>query len=280
VYGEDAFVPLARVDAVAGVDGAARAEVRHLHTDHLGTPRELTDADGRVVWAARYRAWGNVLEVVQDTESGNLSPGEQINEFSAAQPVRFQGQYYDTETGLHYNRYRYYDPDTARYLSQDPIGLVGGDNLYQYAPSPTTWIDPLGLAKYVVIGEGQASVEAYAVAIRQKLPNDEFRTIGKEWLGLMKASGASRFPIGSQEWEVTALNANADWIVERYAEGYAFIDIGTDAAENRSPFYAVEKQTLAQVGGKVYKGAPRAVAEARKGSKESSRPKSKVLCSL
>jgi hypothetical protein len=76
------------------------------------------------------------------------------------------------------------------------------------------------------------------------------------------------------------LNANADWIVERHAQGYAFIDMGTDSAANRSPFYAVEKQTLAQVGGKVYKGAPSAVAEARKGSKESSRPKSKVLCSL
>jgi RHS repeat-associated protein len=280
VYGEDAFVPLARVDAVAGVDGAARAEVRHLHTDHLGTPRELTDSDGRVVWAARYRAWGNVLEVVQDRESIDLSGGEHITELRVTQPIRFQGQYFDTETGLHYNRFRYYDPDTARYLTQDPIGFAGGNNLYQYAPSSTTWIDPLGLAKYVVIGEGQASVEAYAVAMRQKLPYDEFRTIGKDWAGLMKVSGASKFPLGSQEWEVTALNANADWIVERHAQGYSFIDMGTDSAANRSPFYAVEKQTLAQVGGKVYKGAPSAVTEARKGSKESSRPKSKVLCSL
>ena len=73
VYGEEAFVPLARVDAVADGGGAARAEVRHLHTDHLGTPRELTDADGRVVWAARYRAWGDVLHVVQDEASSTLA---------------------------------------------------------------------------------------------------------------------------------------------------------------------------------------------------------------
>nr|WP_208281767.1 RHS repeat-associated core domain-containing protein [Massilia oculi] len=57
----------------------------------------------------------------------------------------FQGQYFDDETGLHYNRYRYYDSDTARYLTQDPIGLSGGENLYGYAPNPTGWKDPLGL---------------------------------------------------------------------------------------------------------------------------------------
>jgi len=61
--------------------------------------------------------------------------------------LRFQGQYYDYETGLHYNRFRYYDPDVGRFVSQDPIGLAGGTNIYQYAPNPLMWIDPLGLAK-------------------------------------------------------------------------------------------------------------------------------------
>ncbi|MDH5859287.1 RHS repeat-associated core domain-containing protein, partial [Lampropedia aestuarii] len=54
--------------------------------------------------------------------------------------------YYDAETGLHYNRFRYYDPDCGRFVSQDPIGLYGGDNLYQYAPNPVYWIDPYGLS--------------------------------------------------------------------------------------------------------------------------------------
>lgn len=63
------------------------------------------------------------------------------------QPIRFQGQYFDAETGLHYNRFRYYDPDVGRFISQDPIGLAGGDNLYAYAPNPTGWVDPLGLAR-------------------------------------------------------------------------------------------------------------------------------------
>jgi RHS repeat-associated protein len=60
------------------------------------------------------------------------------------QSIRFQGQWHDPETGLHYNRFRYYDPDVGRFIHQDPIGLLGGNNLYQYAPNPLDWIDPLG----------------------------------------------------------------------------------------------------------------------------------------
>lgn len=76
---------------------------------------------------------------------------EAANESLYAEPIelnlRFQGQYYDEETGLHYNRFRYYDPDVGRFVSQDPIGLEGGENLYQYAPNPSGWSDPLGLSK-------------------------------------------------------------------------------------------------------------------------------------
>ena len=52
---------------------------------------------------------------------------------------------YDTETGLHYNRFRYFDPDSGMFTSRDPIGLMGGSNVFQYAPNPTGWIDPFGL---------------------------------------------------------------------------------------------------------------------------------------
>ncbi|MGQ3853880.1 RHS repeat-associated core domain-containing protein, partial [Pseudomonas capsici] len=60
-------------------------------------------------------------------------------------PLRFQGQYFDTETGLHYNRHRYYNPGTGRFLTPDPIKLAGGLNNYRYVPNPTGWVDPLGL---------------------------------------------------------------------------------------------------------------------------------------
>ena len=105
-------------------------EVYYYQLDHLGTPQELTDASGKIVWSAHYRAYGNVIKF-------------DINEIS--NPLRFQGQYYDEESGLHYNRDRYYNPNTGRYLTPDPIKLAGGLNSYQYVPNPTGWVDPLGL---------------------------------------------------------------------------------------------------------------------------------------
>nr|WP_306108864.1 RHS repeat-associated core domain-containing protein [Pseudomonas sp. Fl5BN2] len=62
-------------------------------------------------------------------------------------PLRFPGQYYDEESGLHYNRHRYYDPETAQYLSPDPLGLGGGTRPQGYVDNPLSWIDPLGLAE-------------------------------------------------------------------------------------------------------------------------------------
>ncbi|WKJ90897.1 RHS repeat-associated core domain-containing protein [Methylomonas montana] len=108
----------------------ANGTTYHYHLDHLGTPRELTDTDGRIVWSARYRAYGNLA----------LADVEAIDN-----PLRFQGQYYDAETGLHYNLNRYYDPNAGRFIHQDPIGLRGGSNVYRYAQNPVNWIDPLGL---------------------------------------------------------------------------------------------------------------------------------------
>ena len=118
------------------------AQVLYIHTDHLGTPRELSDIHGHIRWSASYQTWGNTLRIEQSAQQQNHLP--------QLQPLRFQGQYFDPETGLHYNRFRYYDPDIGRFISQDPIGLAGGNNLYQYAANPVSWIDPLGLAGYTV----------------------------------------------------------------------------------------------------------------------------------
>ncbi|WP_192893882.1 RHS repeat-associated core domain-containing protein, partial [Morganella morganii] len=71
-----------------------------------------------------------------------------------SQNLRFQGQYLDRETGLHYNTFRYYDPDTGRFTQHDPIGLAGGLNLYQYAPNALVWVDPWGWARYGNTGGG------------------------------------------------------------------------------------------------------------------------------
>ncbi|MBC3778079.1 RNase A-like domain-containing protein, partial [Pseudomonas sp. SWRI99] len=70
--------------------------------------------------------------------------------------LRFQGQYFDAESGLHYNRHRYYDPRLGRYLTPDPVKLAGGVNQYQYVPNPTGWVDPLGLSCNPCPGEIRA----------------------------------------------------------------------------------------------------------------------------
>jgi RHS repeat-associated protein len=98
--------------------------------DHIGTPIELLSAKSEIAWAARYHAWGSI---------------DRRTQFQVVQPLRFQGQYHDNETNLRYNRYRYYDPDSAKFLTKDPLGLRGGENLYSYVPNPTAWVDPLGL---------------------------------------------------------------------------------------------------------------------------------------
>jgi RHS repeat-associated protein len=103
--------------------------------DHLGTPMELTDEQGDIAWAGVYKAWGLAKE--QRSETAKRT--------DVRNPLRFQGQYFDVETGLHYNRYRYYDPQVGRFIGKDPIGLEGGFNIYAYAPNPVEWIDPYGL---------------------------------------------------------------------------------------------------------------------------------------
>ncbi|MCI3245461.1 MULTISPECIES: DUF6531 domain-containing protein [Streptomyces] len=101
-------------------------------TDLVGTPTELVDETGRTVWRSRSTLWGLPL-------AGRSPAIEDC-------PLRFPGQYFDAETGLHYNHHRYYDPGTARYHSPDPLGLEPAPNHHNYVVNPLVWIDPLGLA--------------------------------------------------------------------------------------------------------------------------------------
>jgi RHS repeat-associated protein len=105
-------------------------KVYYIIEDSIGAPRELVDSRGTVTWSMRYKLWGRA---------------EHTRRASVGCSMRFQGQWFDEETGLHYNRFRYYDPDTGRFISQDPTRLAGGRNLYSYAPNPLNWIDPFGL---------------------------------------------------------------------------------------------------------------------------------------
>ncbi|OZO02254.1 type IV secretion protein Rhs, partial [Pseudomonas sp. IB20] len=127
IYEPESFRPLALLEGFGPKD----TQPFHYQLDHLGTPQELTAPDGEIVWSAHYRAYGEIARL-------------DINKID--NPLRFQGQYFDQESGLHYNRHRYYNPDIGRYLTPDPVKLAGGINAYQYAPNPTGWVDPLGLS--------------------------------------------------------------------------------------------------------------------------------------
>uniref|UniRef100_UPI002090CDED RHS repeat-associated core domain-containing protein n=1 Tax=Acinetobacter indicus TaxID=756892 RepID=UPI002090CDED len=110
-------------------------QITFYHCDQVGTPQTMTNARGENVWEITQDTWGSTLDIKTVNPD---NPFEQSN-------LRFQGQYYDQETGLHYNRYRYYEPHSARYVSKDPIGLNGGMNTSAYVSDPTQWVDPMGL---------------------------------------------------------------------------------------------------------------------------------------
>ena len=146
VYEPGSHVPMARLDAKAEPAAASTARILHFHNDTAGLPEELSSSDGNLCWRASYKTWGaTVAEQWEVTalDGRPARPGEEAPQ-PAEQNLRFQGQYLDRDTGLHYNTFRFYDPDIGRFISPDPIGLEGGDNLHSYAPNPMRWIDPLG----------------------------------------------------------------------------------------------------------------------------------------
>jgi RHS repeat-associated protein len=107
----------------------------YFHNDHLGTPQVLTDDSQVIAWKAVYTPFGDAVASIQTVDN----------------PFRFPGQYYDQETGLHYNYFRYYNPQTGRYITPDPIGLEGGINLFTYVEgNPVRWVDPWGLRKVIL----------------------------------------------------------------------------------------------------------------------------------
>lgn len=153
IFEPESFVPLA-VFAESVNDQPAWG---YFSCDQVGTPQEMYSGEGEIVWTAELDAWGGKLPATKRRLTD--------------QPLRFQGQYSDSESGLHYNRYRYFDPRKGAYTSDDPLGIQGGTNLRAY-PTPTRFADPLGLSKSgpssstcastccaIVIGETQNRVE-------------------------------------------------------------------------------------------------------------------------
>lgn len=127
----DVFAQYVYLNATRPVLKLEGDEAYAIHTDHLGTPRMMSDKNGVLVWSAHYSPFGKAT----------------VLENSVSLPLRLPGQYMDAETGTHYNYLRDYDPSTGRYLTSDPIGLNGGINTYVYAANnPIGLFDSMGLA--------------------------------------------------------------------------------------------------------------------------------------
>ncbi|MCZ4083353.1 putative T7SS-secreted protein [Streptomyces antarcticus] len=132
-WDHDGLVPVAQLERILdGPSGQREIDRRFfaIVTDLIGTPTALLDEQGETAWRARSTLWGLTG---WSTDS------------SAYTPLRFPGQYSDPESGLHYNVHRYYDPETARYMSQDPLGLAAAPHPASYVSNPLSWSDPLGL---------------------------------------------------------------------------------------------------------------------------------------
>jgi RHS repeat-associated protein len=127
IYRPETFEPLAVLGQTA--QGQALGTLHYVN-DPNGCPTRLIDGQGQVLWAASYSAWGAI---------------DKLHASTVSNPIRLQGQYEDGETGLYYNRNRYYEPNIGCFAAADPLGLQPGPNTYSFAPNTYSWTDPLGL---------------------------------------------------------------------------------------------------------------------------------------
>lgn len=193
----------------------------------MGTPLQAFDEAGKLVWEWELDIYGAVRR-----GKGN----------KGFMPFTYQGQCEDAETGLAYNRFRYYDSESGNYISQDPIGLEGGNPiLYGYVRGPNKLTDVLGLNPIIVIGEGQVRVNS--VAYQLKRDGLEVRAITDDWAREFKTYD----PYIKELHEPQSIEYNRKWIRERMAEGYDIYDIG--CIDGNSSFYAPE---LDEISGAKY----------------------------
>ncbi|SUB88431.1 Cell wall-associated polypeptide CWBP200 [Porphyromonas macacae] len=230
LFEEGSFVPTAKI-----VGNKSYSII----TDYLGTPTHAFDSKGDKIWKRELDIYGKARE------------GD-----SSFIPFLFQGQYFDAETDLCYNRFRYYSPDTGSYISQDPIGLAGGNpTLYGYVFDSNTEIDPFGLEcgpRKVKTGE-EIAPNTTVKRIKQGT-NGKSIIIGRNMDDRVIPAAKN---IGAEYWTGFAPNLaddinlanNKKWLTEKISEGYTVIDVGLDpkyvklggkGSKTKGKFYSME----------------------------------------
>ena len=243
------FRPMAKVE-----NGKAYACV----TDQVGTPRELMTCEGKLAWSAGFTAFGE-LDIAKANETDC--------------PIRFQGQWFDAESGLHYNFNRYYDPETGKYLTADPIGLNGGTRSYGYVHNPLAWVDPWGLAGCVDPPQTTEELQARAAELNSTRDPWSARNGTTAVIrGTDPITGQPRDFIATEgtrmppEWE-GQLNPNEQFIGESgHAEesilnspqtkGYSLTEGGTSRNVCRAICEPALTDQGFQLGGPAFRGMP------------------------
>ncbi|MBX9893671.1 MAG: hypothetical protein K2Y09_00620 [Nitrosomonas sp.] len=203
------------VAVITNPAATSEIQVHYIHADHLNTPRVIVNPSNTIVWR-----WDNTHAFGANLPNEDPDGNGQLFEY---QP-RFPGQYFDKETGLHYNYFRYYEPETGRYISPDPIGLAGGINVFEYANSNSTvLVDPDGLCPWCV-GAVVAGIFDFAV---QYWRNDgDLDCIDWTEVGASTALGAAGGGILNKlrmpYWRYVGpkSNQNSPWMTRGYKPPY------------------------------------------------------------
>ena len=222
VFSHNRFTPLARIIGAEPADTVI--------CDYLGTPFAMFAASGEKVWAADLDPYGEVM----------LHTGSR-----ADCPFRYPGQYEDEETGLYYNRYRYYDPAAGVYISRDPIGLLGGDRLYAYVKDPLTWTDIFGLTGVVYLRTDPITGREYVG--QSKSPEHFQRRQRAHNRRLQRTTGTK----AQYDFQVLQDNVTPGSALRKAEEDWIRAGGGPGALENRR--YEMNDPDYRSNGGKVCK---------------------------
>uniref|UniRef100_UPI001FCD6F3E RHS repeat-associated core domain-containing protein n=1 Tax=Escherichia coli TaxID=562 RepID=UPI001FCD6F3E len=188
----------------------------HAVSDLTGRPLMLFNSEGKTVWRpGQTSLWGLALSLPADT--GYPDPRGELDP-EAAPGLLYAGQWQDTESGLCYNRFRYYEPETGMYLVSDPLGLQGGEQTYRYVPNPLGYVDPLGLAICPVMydwykynrSQGMTAAQAHQ-AIKNASPQDVLNyALHRQGLSghNYPIKFKEKFTVGNYKYEVRAHDVN------------------------------------------------------------------------
>jgi RHS repeat-associated protein len=186
-------------------------EISWLHPDHIGAVALATNAAGAAIWQASYSPYGAA------TIKALQRPGRPAFTLN----LRLPGQYWDAATGLHYNRHRYYDPQSGRYLTPDPLGMPDGPNSYVYVKNnPLRYVDPEGLVLFAFDGTGNAA---------EPLAGDTISNVRKFWMAYDEEKNGKRYYITGigttdEDMPVKGNMANGKGFDERVDLGFKFLD--------------------------------------------------------